>query len=184
MPLAPASREAGAGPASRTDDLRPPVPLAEPGWTPVNPFAPFDVERAFLVHRHGESRVRLAYYRRDDGSVAGKAWFGTDAQGPPGHAHGGSLAAVLDEVMSAAAWVAGHPIVVARIAVDFRAMLPLGTDATFESRVERVEGRKVFVRGRLRHEQTVFAEGEAVCVVLDETLRRRVFDLQPDESSR
>jgi hypothetical protein len=36
----------------------------------------------------------------------------------PGYAHGGSVAAALDEAMGGAAWWAGHQSVAARLAVD------------------------------------------------------------------
>lgn len=99
--------------------------------------------------------------------MVGRAWFGPETEGPPGHAHGGSMAAVLDETLGAAAWAAGHPVVVASLKVDFRAMLPLGTDATFETWIESIDGRKVHTRGRLTSPTgDVFAEGRALCIVI------------------
>jgi acyl-CoA thioesterase FadM len=77
------------------------------------------------------------------------------------------MAAVLDEALGAAAWADGYPILVARLAVDFRQLLPLGTDATFETWVAGVDGRKVTTRGRLLlPDGSVVAEGEALCVML------------------
>lgn len=115
-------------------------------------------------------RLRVRYFRCDPGTLAAKAWFGPDSQGPPGHAHGGSIAAVLDEVMGAAAWARGHQAVAASITVNFRQMLPLGTVCKVGAWVTAVEGRKVHTRGVLamsNGQAVADAEGLFVVVELD-----------------
>jgi uncharacterized protein (TIGR00369 family) len=81
-----------------------------------------------------------------------RAAFTLDArqQGPPRHAHGGCLSAVLDEAMGAAAWCAGHPVVAARLEVDFRRAVPLGVPLEAEAWVVRADGRKVWTESELR----------------------------------
>jgi len=59
------------------------------------------------------------------------------------------MAAVLDEAMGAAAWSSGYPVMAAHLETDFRRMLPIGTDTYLEARVERAEGRKVYLTGRI-----------------------------------
>src|SRR5204863_9937733 len=124
---------------------------------------------SFVSGDPGGERLRVAYFRRQgDGRLVGRAWFGPGAAGPPGHAHGGSIAAVLDEAMGAAAWMAGHIAVAGHLATDFRAMLPLGTDATFEAWVERREGRKVWTAGTLGGAGgTLYAQASALFIRLD-----------------
>jgi acyl-coenzyme A thioesterase PaaI-like protein len=138
------------------DLLHPPDVVPEPGWAPIDPFRLEGGAGSFVTGdgRPGEAapgeRLRVRYFlRADDGRLVGKAWFGRGAQGPPGHAHGGAIAAVLDEAMGAAAWVAGHIAVAARLDTSFQRMLPLGTDATVEAWVEREAGRKIWTSGRL-----------------------------------
>jgi len=110
----------------------------------------------------------VRYFTDAEGRLVGKAWFGPGALGPPGHAHGGSIAAVLDEAMGAAAWLAGHRAVAVHLATDFRRMLPLGTDAIFEAWIERVDGRKVSTRSRLfGPDGETSAEASALFLVLD-----------------
>lgn len=95
-------------------------------------------------------RLRVRYYRRSaDGGLVGKAWFGPKTQGPPGHGHGGSMAALLDEVMGAAAWLGGYPALAANLTVDFKRMIPLGEVARIEARILEVSGRKVITNGQL-----------------------------------
>jgi acyl-coenzyme A thioesterase PaaI-like protein len=78
-------------------------------------------------------------------------------QGPPKHAHGGCLSSVLDEAMGAAVWCAGHPVVAARLEIDFRRAVPLGRALEVEAWVTSVDGRKVWAESELR-----FADDQAV----------------------
>lgn len=152
----------------------PPDPVPESDWIPCNPFASYYLGEeghvSFVSPGETGRRLRLAYYRRpgDDALVA-RAWFGPETEGPPGHAHGGSVASVLDEALGAVAYEHGHAVLVARLTVDFRAMVPLGVDATVETWIERLEGRKIATRGRLTApDGTLLAEGHALCVLLGE----------------
>lgn len=147
----------------------PPEVVPEPGWTPVEPPNLEGGRGSFVSGEPAEGRLRVCYFRRpEDERLVGRAWFGSGAEGPPAHAHGGAIAAVLDEAMGSTAWLAGYPVVAAHIEVDFRRMLPLGTDARLEAWIERVDGRKVSVRGRLAGEDgRVFAESGGLFVVLD-----------------
>jgi acyl-coenzyme A thioesterase PaaI-like protein len=147
----------------------PPAVVVEEDWTPVEPPRLEGGRGSFVSGDPVGDRLRVRYFRRQrDQALVGRAWFGPGAAGPPGHAHGGSIAAVLDEAMGAAAWMAGHIVVAVRLATDFRRLVPLGTDALMEAWVERVDGRKVTTRGRLLADDgTIFAEAEALFVTLD-----------------
>ena len=59
------------------------------------------------------------------------------------------MAALLDEVMGAAAWATGRMVVAASMTLDYRQMLPIPQRCLVEARVERVEGRKVWTRAKL-----------------------------------
>lgn len=152
----------------RAPDLVPPD-----GAVPVSPFP--GPPRSFVSGDPGGNRLRVAYFRRErDGVLLARVWFGRGAEGPPGYAHGGSVAAVLDEAMGAAAWVAGHPSIAARIAVDFRHFVPLGLDGLIEAWVDGVDGRKITTRARLLDgDGRALAEGGGLFVKLTaEQIRR------------
>lgn len=145
----------------------PPAVTPEPDWRAYWPFPDTGPSVSFVSAGATGRRLRVAYFKRPDGQLVGRAWFGPETEGPPGHVHGGAIAAVLDETIGAAAWAAGFPVVVASLKVDFRHMLPLNTDATFETHLESVDGRKVHTRGRLLGpDGQVMAEGSALCVML------------------
>lgn len=151
-----------------------PPAVAEPGWTPSFRRLARAAPSFPVSGQLSGPRLRVAYFRRDvDGPLMAKVWFGPGTEGPPGCAHGGSIAAVLDEAMGAAAWMEGHKVVAAHLRVDFRLMVPIGTDATIEECVAGVDGRKIATRGRLLSpDGSVFAEARGVCVVLDEEQAR------------
>jgi acyl-coenzyme A thioesterase PaaI-like protein len=145
-----------------------PPPSLPPDAVPVDPFPALAGSRSFVSGHPDEGRLRVAYYRLPDSpTLYGRVWFGPETQGPPGHAHGGSMAAVLDEAAGGAAWLAGHQILIARLTTDFRQVMPLGTDARLEAWVEGVDGRKVTTRARLLDaDGRPYAEAEALCVLL------------------
>ncbi len=114
---------------------------------------------------HGE-RFRVRYYRDAAQQLKARVWFGPETEGPPGHAHGGAIAAVLDEVLGLSAWAAGHAVVVANLNVSFRNLVPLKTVVTVDSQVVSVAGRKVLVTGRVCNGSAVFAEAECLCIAI------------------
>ena len=138
----------------------------EPGWTPFDAPSLVGESLRFVSGDPEGNRFRVRYYRDEEQQLNARIWFGPEVEGPPGNAHGGSMAAVLDEVLGLAAWAAGYPIVVGNLNVSFRNLLPLQKVVTVESRVVSAEGRKVTVHGRIFCEQTVYAEGECLCITL------------------
>jgi len=153
--------------ASRTPEIPEPderLLQGEAGWLALDQEAMVGAHRTFLCGEPHGHRLRVRYFlRSSDGAFLGRIWFGPGAEGPPGYAHGGSIAAVLDETMGFAAWAAGHTVVVARLIVDFRNMLPLGTVATLETSLHEVRERKITIRGRLLDaEGRPVAEGEGL----------------------
>ncbi|OFZ21625.1 MAG: hypothetical protein A2X94_00365 [Bdellovibrionales bacterium GWB1_55_8] len=143
---------------------------ASPGWELTWPFPDTARPGSFVSGDPEGQRIRIKYYRRkEDGALVGKAWFGPDAEGPPGHAHGGSMSAVLDEAMGGSAWLAGYAVVAVRLIIDLRRMLPLGTAVFFEGSVEKVDGRKIHTRGKLTNAAgEVYAESQGLFIVLSQ----------------
>jgi acyl-coenzyme A thioesterase PaaI-like protein len=141
----------------------------EPGWQPVTPFP--SPQGTFL---HEAGSVRVAYFRKPgEPQLYAKAWFGTKTMGPPGHVHGGAMAAALDEAMGAVCWMNHHRVVAATITVKFMAMLKIESETILEAAVDRVEGRKVFTRAALiSPEGQRVTESEGLFIILkDEALR-------------
>lgn len=131
-------------------EFPPPVLEPEPDWRPAPELGIYRRERNFVSGEPEGQRLRVRFWVRDgDAAFVGKVWFGPQAEGPPLCAHGGSIAAVLDDAMGRGVWVAGHMVLAGRISVEFRSRVPLGAVHLVEAVVERAEGRKVHSRGRL-----------------------------------
>lgn len=140
-----------------------PTATPESGWVPVVPFP--SAEGTFLADG---DRVRLAYFRiPDQPTLFAKAWFGRKTMGPPGHVHGGAMAATLDEAMGAVCWMNGLKVVAATITISFVEMLPIETETTVEATIERIEGRKVHLRSTLKNDAgQLIAVGTGLFIVM------------------
>ena len=71
-------------------------------------------------------------------------------QGPPGHAHGGASAAILDEAMGLVVWAAGIKAAAVNIEIDYLKPVPLGQPLTLEARVTVHEQNKTLSSGEIR----------------------------------
>lgn len=140
----------------------------DPGWSAIAPLAAIAPTRSFVSGRQAPDRLIIRYFMRDrDRALVGKVWFGPFAEGPPGHVHGGAIAAVLDEAMGAAAWMNGHTAVAVQLVTNFRALAPLECVAWIEASVAAVDGRKVRTRATLHGASgTPYSEAEGLFVVL------------------
>jgi acyl-coenzyme A thioesterase PaaI-like protein len=84
--------------------------------------------------------------------------------GPPGRAHGGVVAALLDEVIGFSAFVAGAPGMSAGLSVRFRTATPRDVPLEIRARLTRWEGRKRWATGEVIADGQITAEGECVLV--------------------
>lgn len=141
---------------------------------PFEGCSPFDRESVGTrkaVYVSGDpdpDRLVVRYWvRESDQHVFGRAHFGPHTQGPPLHAHGGSMAALLDEAMGICAWVSGHPVLAAELTLRFRKSLPLNTVPEFHAWVEKVDGRRVHTKAVLVDEQgNRYADASGLFMVL------------------
>jgi acyl-coenzyme A thioesterase PaaI-like protein len=98
-------------------------------------------------------------------------------QGPPGHAHGGSLAAILDELMGLLLWRLGHKVVAVHLDFDYRHPTPLETPLKAESWIVDRGRRSITVASRLvLPDGSTAVEGKGVFVELGDEFVRRFGD--------
>jgi acyl-coenzyme A thioesterase PaaI-like protein len=105
--------------------------------------------------------------RIEDGVVHGRVKFGIAYEGPPGHVHGGFVAAAFDEVLGFAQSMTGHPGMTGTLTIRYRKPTPLEQELRFEATVLREEGRKIFTEGRLYAGERLTAEAEGLFVSVD-----------------
>lgn len=113
-----------------------------------------------------------------DGSQAhATATFGIAYEGPPGHVHGGWIAASFDEVLGMVQSASGAPGMTGTLTVRYRRPTPLYREVRFAGRLDRVEGRKIFTTGTLWDDDILCAEAEGIFISVDfERMREMASD--------
>jgi len=111
----------------------------------ANPLAP-----PLSIARSGELTARAT------------ATFGTAYEGPPGHVHGGWIAAAFDEVLGYVQSLGGNPGMTGRLTVHYRRPTPLHVELRFEARLVREDGRKIFTEAQVFAGDTLTAESEGL----------------------
>jgi len=109
----------------------------------------------------------LVVTSRGEGQVEGTVSFGRWFLGGGMAAHGGAVALLFDEVLGIQAGLAaGGMTRTAYLKVDYRALTPIDTELVARAWIDRVEGRKLFVRGELRHGEALCAEADGLFLQL------------------
>lgn len=96
------------------------------------------------------------------GAVIGTGTFTEIYEGPPGHIHGGFIAAAFDEVLGMAQSLTGRPGMTGTLTIKYRSPTPLNTPIVFQGWVERVDGRKIFTKGTAHNGEKLCAEAEVL----------------------
>ena len=139
-------------------------------------LAPYDADewtspsgrRMDLPNRGNILQVPAKLARSDDGRVRGTAHFRRYHLGRNGAVHGGALGLLFDSVLGyTAAKLTRSPYQrTAYLHVNYRSITPIEKELQVDAGVERVDGRKMFVEGRLLDGDTVLADAEALFVRL------------------
>lgn len=107
--------------------------------------------------------------------VRGRVRFPLAYEGPPGHVHGGFIAAGFDEVLGFAQGFSGKAGMTGRLEIRYRSPTPLHEEVVFEAGMESVSGRKVTCWGTLSHGETLCAEATGLFITFDPEKARRTF---------
>lgn len=114
------------------------------------------------VRGHGmlpEVVIRSAGSGRIDGAVTFGRWF----MGGGMAVHGGAVTLLFDEVLGILAGASAQAITrTAYLHTDYRALTPIDAELDVSAWIDRVDGRKIFVKGELRHHDVVCAEADAL----------------------
>ena len=114
-----------------------------------------------------------------DDHVEGTATFGSAYEGPPGHVHGGIVAAAMDEVLGMTQSLSGSSGMTGTLSVRYRRPTPLHREVRFMGHVERVDGRKIYTSGTLMAGETLCVEAEGLFISIDfERMRQMAADRQ------
>jgi acyl-coenzyme A thioesterase PaaI-like protein len=124
--------------------------------------------RMDLPMRGSVLTVPMSASKGDDGRIHGWARFARFHLGRNGAVHGGSLGMLFDTVLGLTTSVlTGSPRQrTAYLKIDYRHIVPIEKELQFDAGIDRVEGRKIFVSGRLLDGDTLLTEADALFVRL------------------
>ena len=124
---------------------------------------------SFITGEHNDDRISLKYYHSEtSGIVYALVNFGRLAQGPPGHAHGGAISAVFDELMGACCWVNGYPAMTAQYTTRFFKPVPLYQDVLYAAEIKKNDANKIKLKADLISRESVkFAEAKGLFILQD-----------------
>ncbi|OBG57040.1 PaaI family thioesterase [Mycobacterium sp. E735] len=139
-------------------------------------LAPYDADewaapsgrRMDLPMRGNVLTVPMSARRGDDSRVHGWARFARFHLGRNGAVHGGSLGMLFDTVLglTAVLLTGSRRQRTAYLKIDYRNIVPIEKELQFDAGVDRVDGRKIFVSGRLTDGDTLLTEADALFVRL------------------
>ncbi|HEY3843405.1 MAG TPA: PaaI family thioesterase [Acidimicrobiales bacterium] len=93
--------------------------------------------------------------------------LGAAFEGAPGRAHGGVVAALIDEVMGLVLSLAGTPAFTGKLAVTYRAPTPVGVPLRARARLSHRRGRKITITAELHGGDTLLAEAEGLFIAVE-----------------
>jgi acyl-coenzyme A thioesterase PaaI-like protein len=139
-------------------------------------LAPYDTDewhspsgrRMDLPNRGNIMQVPVNLVVTEDGRVGGTAQFRRFHLGRNGAVHGGALALLFDSLLGFAAFkLSDSPYQrTAYLHVNYRQIAPVDREFQVDAAIDRIEGRKIFVSGRLLDGDAVLCEAEALFVRL------------------
>jgi len=124
--------------------------------------------RMDLPMRGNVLTVPMSAGKGDDGRIHGSARFARFHLGRNGAVHGGALGMLFDSVLGlTSSVITGGPRQrTAYLKINYRHIVPVEKELQFDAGIDRVEGRKIFVSGRLSDGDTLLTEAEALFVRL------------------
>ena len=99
--------------------------------------------------------------------IVGRVTFGSPYEGPPSSVHGSIIASAYDQVLAMAAIASEAAGPTATLTIHYRRRTPLDTPLRFEAWLDRIEGRKAFVRGSCHADGELVSEAEGLFVRFD-----------------
>ncbi|XP_070622703.1 acyl-coenzyme A thioesterase THEM4-like [Erythrolamprus reginae] len=103
------------------------------------------------------------FLNRSERRVVAIFQMGPYLEGRPGLAHGGVIATLLDHTMGASMILANPRVMTVNLNINCKSPVALGSVVLVETRVDRIEGRKVFLSGEIRSADGQTLHANATC---------------------
>lgn len=105
-------------------------------------------------------------------AVESRVVFTMPYEGPPGHVHGGFIAAAFDEVLGMTQSLSGRPGMTGNLSIDYRKPTPLYEELLFRGELLSVDGRRIYTRATLHCGETLCAEATGLFL----SMKKEVLD--------
>ncbi len=120
----------------------------------------------FVCGNENPNSIGITMFVDENGVLTSEFTLNKTHQGPPGHAHGGASAAILDEVMGLVVWAAGYRVASVHIDINYLNPLPLEQPLLAVAHISEAGERKIVSEGEIRlADSTVAVSGSGVYVV-------------------
>jgi acyl-coenzyme A thioesterase PaaI-like protein len=139
-------------------------------------LSPFDSDewqspsgrRMDLPMRGNILTIPMSSRKTEDGRIEGWARFARFHLGRNGAVHGGALGMLFDSVLGLTASVltGGRRQRTAYLKINYRNIVPIEKELQFNAGIDTVDGRKIFVSGRLSDGDILLTEADALFVRL------------------
>jgi acyl-coenzyme A thioesterase PaaI-like protein len=96
----------------------------------------------------------------------GRGAFGRAHEGGPGIVHGGLLAAAVDELLGMATTFSGQAGMTGRLTMKYHHPTPILEELEMNAKLDRVEGRRLFMSAEVKAGELRTASAEAVFIIV------------------
>ena len=105
--------------------------------------------------------------RRVGDEVRCEVELGPACEGPPGHAHGGIIAALFDDATAFLTRLLDETCMASELTVHYRRPVPIGQPLQIEARVTRRDGRRIHTEATMHHGDTIVARATCTKVIIE-----------------
>lgn len=134
----------------------------------LEPLSHGALNRCFGCGQTNQTGLRLKFFVDEEYTIVCRVRLARRFEGPPGHAHGGIVATLLDEAMSKANRQFGVLAMTRQMEVEYLKPVPLGIRLLLTGRHESSSGRKHYCEARITNEGGVeLARAKALFIAVD-----------------
>lgn len=108
-----------------------------------------------------------AYLWREDDVAVMEVTLGNAFEGAPGRAHGGIVAALIDETMGLVLAINNELAFTAQLDITYVAPTPINRPITARARLEKRSGRKLSITANVEADSVVIAEAKALFIAVE-----------------
>ena len=148
--------------------------MSEPAIRRETPLSQGTLNGCFGCGDDNDAGLHLQFFIDDQQRVLCRVTLAKQFQGPPGHAHGGIIATLLDEAMSKANRHRNITAMTRHMSIDYLKPVPLATPLLLEGWSKSESGRKHRCTAELRSpDGTVLASATGIFIEVPAELLRR-----------